>query len=127
MQPRHRDPRPRGTQEGALPDRHKARFVVYFLLNLMQQSLALLRVALGDLLRVPGVNVGVAQKRLCPLTVHEGLDASRSIAKRPAALARQVLYRLLFLRRLDGGALHRAYLGPDTYSGEVVHDAFDHG
>src|SRR5262245_54198154 len=123
MQPRHRHPWPRGTQERAFPDRHKACFVVRFLLNLMQERRALLWVALGDLLRVPGVNVGVAQKRLCPLTVHEGLDTSGSIAKRPATLARQVLYRLLFLRRLNGSALHRAYLGPDTYSGEVVHDA----
>src|SRR5215510_6770726 len=93
----------------------------------MQQSLALLRVALGDLLRVPGVNVGVAQKRLGPLTIHEGLDASGGIAKRPATLARQMLYRLLFLRRLDSGTLHGAYLSPNTHDGEVIHDAFDHG
>src|SRR6266700_3217912 len=56
----------------------------------------------------------------------ERFDAGGGIAKRPTALARQVLHRLLFLRRLDGGALHGAEPGPDTHDGEVIHDGFDH-
>src|SRR5439155_2079838 len=100
-------------QDGTLPDWHKARFVVRFLLHLVQQRRALLRVALGDLLCVPGVNVRIAQKRLCPLAVHERLNAGGGIAKRPTALARQVLHRLLFLRRL-------AYVRPSSLSLHLV-------
>lgn len=88
MQPRHRHPWSRSTQEGIFPDGHKQCLVVGFLLDLMQRHLTFLRITLRELLGVPGVDLGIAEKRRRALTVHERLNPRGSIPERAAALPR---------------------------------------
>jgi hypothetical protein len=67
------------------------------LLNLGEQLLALGAVALGALLTVSCVNVGVMQERLSSLAIHEGCNTGRGIAHGGTGLTRQALDRPVFL------------------------------
>src|SRR6266566_9601881 len=63
-EPRLLDPRPKGVDEGQLPDRRKHRLVMEELLDLVQQRRALLLIQLGGLLMEQLIDVGVAAIRI---------------------------------------------------------------
>src|SRR5262249_24344504 len=89
-QPRYRCAGPRGAQKAEFPNRDKNCFIEQLLLDLVQQDLAFLAVALGDLLVVPGVNLGVFNKRLRPFAGGKGIEACSGVAKSATPLERQV-------------------------------------
>src|SRR3712207_6161864 len=109
-----------------LPDWHKARFVVEFLLNLVQQVLALLAVALHRLLLVPGVTLGVLDPGLRSLAVDKGTKARGGIAEGPAAMERQVFERLLPMRRKGRSPLHGADLDANAHGREIIRHGLHH-
>src|SRR6266851_8707314 len=105
-----------------LPDRDKARLVVELLLDLVQQRFPLLTVTFLGLLGIPSVDLWVFDPGLHPGARDEGIDARRGAAEGGTGLQREPLVRAIVMRRLVGGAVEGAHLGPDADRHEVVHN-----
>jgi len=67
-------------QDALLPDRDKTHFLVPLLLALVQQRFPGCAVPLCGLLRVPSVDLGVVNPRLCSRARHVGLQAWAGVA-----------------------------------------------
>src|SRR6266446_6245210 len=109
-----------------LPDGHKTRFVVEFLLDLVQQVLALCAVTLYRLLFVPGVNLGVLDPCLRSLAVDKGAKACRRVTEGPTAMERQVFERLLPMRRKGRSPFHGADLDANAHGREIIRHGLHH-
>src|SRR5262249_8632688 len=102
-----RQPRAHADQERRLDDRREHRSLVHELLDLLQHGLAALLVDLGRLITEERVDVRVAAVRADAGGDHERFDAGRRVAGGSTADAHEVLERLVLVRRVEPGALHR--------------------
>src|SRR5262249_6348058 len=125
-QRRLRHARPDTTRPDVFPERSKSHPIVERLLNLVQQSLALLPIGLTSLLLVERVDVGIPAIGIRAVTRHDLRHARGGVAVERAGADTHAAQLFGRPGREKSGPLHRAHLELDPHSPEIPHDRLAH-
>src|SRR5262249_1904605 len=125
-EPRLGDPGPLAVDEGELPDGNDHRLLVYELLDLLQDRLALLSVLFARLLAKESVDVRVAAVHVGAASDDEGFQSLSRVAEGAVRRVRAILEFLLPEAVVERRALQRPERRADTDGPEVVDDGLLH-